>query len=297
MKLFIKALPATRPPFLLLSPICVTLAFALALYNGYSINVFHFVLIIFGAVLSAVAVNTVNEYQDFQSGLDAKTDKTPFSGGSGLLSGKPELANTVKNIALFSSASVILIGLYFCIAVGPSIIFIGMPGMLIIWLYTRWFNKHPWLCYLAPGLGFGLLMIIGSYYLLTNTFSWQLTLLALIPFIQINNLLLLNQYPDIDADKTVGRNHLAIAFGTPLSNHIYLLMSILSMALIIFTQQTYTLPSSMLLSLIPASFSLFSYLGMRRYQHDIAKDIKYLAANALCANLTPVIISLTLFID
>ncbi|WP_448569204.1 prenyltransferase [Thalassotalea ganghwensis] len=297
MNSFIKALPATRPPFLLLSPVCVILSLAFATKQGYTINVWHFVLVIIGAIFSAVAVNTVNEYQDFQSGLDLKTNKTPFSGGSGLLENHPELVSTVKNIAILSSVTVSAIGVYFTLTVGAGIIIIGLLGLLIIWLYTSWLNKHPWLCYLSPGLGFGLLMVLGAHYSLTSDISMQIVLFALIPFLQINNLLLLNQYPDIAADKAAGRNHLVIAYGTNASNIVFLISSLLVLILIIVLQQSFQLPKSILFALVPACLSLYSYIGMHKHHDNIVKDMKYLAANALCVNLTPIVISLALFID
>ena len=46
-------------------------------------------LVLIGAVSAHISVNTFNEYFDFLSGLDAKTVKTPFSGGSGALVENP----------------------------------------------------------------------------------------------------------------------------------------------------------------------------------------------------------------
>jgi 1,4-dihydroxy-2-naphthoate octaprenyltransferase len=56
-------------------------------------------------------------------------------------------------------------------------------------------------------------MVMGAYYVLTGSYSCIAFALSLIPFFLVNNLLLLNQYPDLEADRQVGRRNLLIAFG------------------------------------------------------------------------------------
>ena len=49
-----------------------------------------------------LAVNMLNEYFDFKSGLDFKTQRTPFSGGSGTLPANPHLARQALTTAIVS---------------------------------------------------------------------------------------------------------------------------------------------------------------------------------------------------
>ena len=81
----------TRLPFLILTPACVLLGWGTAHWSQGRINVFHLVLALIGATSAHISVNAFNEYFDFKSGLDFKTQRTPFSGGSGTLPQKPEL--------------------------------------------------------------------------------------------------------------------------------------------------------------------------------------------------------------
>jgi 1,4-dihydroxy-2-naphthoate octaprenyltransferase len=82
-------------PFLILTPACVLLGLGTALSASKSINIHYFILALTGAVSAYISVNTFNEYFDFKSGLDYKTIRTPFSGGSGALPKKPEISNIV----------------------------------------------------------------------------------------------------------------------------------------------------------------------------------------------------------
>ncbi len=47
-------------------------------------------LVLLGALAAHGAVNALNEYADYRSGLDLRTARTPFSGGSGTLVDHPQ---------------------------------------------------------------------------------------------------------------------------------------------------------------------------------------------------------------
>ncbi|MGB1197402.1 MAG: prenyltransferase [Thalassotalea sp.] len=296
MNKLIAALPAMRPPFLLLAPICVCLGASIAHYQQLQINLIDFTLALIGALLSAIAVNTLNEYQDHQTGLDLATTKTPFSGGSGLLGKHPELLSTVLAMAIISSFLTLVIGGYFLSTVGYRIIPIGLSGLSIIWLYTNSLNKIPFACLIAPGIGFGFLIVLGSYIVITKNNSPLVWQLAVIPFLLINNLLLLNQYPDIEADKNAGRNHVVIKYGTRIANLIYLIFTLLATSLVIGLQIYQQLPSLFLLALLPCSLSFIAFKGMVTHQENISEYPKYMIMNVIAANLTPLVMALTLAI-
>ena len=296
MNNFYAALPSIRPPFLLLAPICVCFGASIAAYLQMPFNTLHFILAILGAFLAGIAVNTLNEYQDNQSGLDLITEKTPFSGGSGLLGKHPELASTVIKITFISTLLLFFIGCYFCYVVGVEVAYLGLFGLAIIGLYTKWLNKIPFACLIAPGLGFGVLIPLGSYWVITdsstvNDIVWQLTF---IPFLLINNLLLLNQYPDIKADKTAGRNHIVIKYGVNTANYIYFISALLTAVLIVVLYLYYQLPVAFLLSLLPCSLSFISFGGMVLYKENIALQPRFMVMNVVSANATPVVIALAL---
>ena len=92
---------------------------------------------------------------------------------------------------------------------------IGIVGLALIVTYTQCINHLPLLCLIAPGLGFGVLMVmvVGTQIVLTGEHTPLAWLISLVPFFLVNNLLLLNQYPDIKADSDVGRKNIAIAIG------------------------------------------------------------------------------------
>lgn len=206
-------LRSTRPSFLVLAPLCAGLAITAAWADGHSLATLDALLVLLGALLAHAAVNLFNEHHDFHSGLDELTERTPFSGGSGSLPERPEAADAVRNAAMLCLAGVVAIGLWFLWRAGPVMLLYGLLGIGLVVAYTSWLTRRPWLCLLAPGVGFGLLMVAGSYQALTGTLGATAVAAALIPTLMVSALLLINQLPDIDADRRVGRDHLAIRLG------------------------------------------------------------------------------------
>lgn len=206
-------LRATRPNFLLLALLCVALGIALTGRLLPVMQGFQLMLVVLGAVLAHAAVNLLNEYQDFRSGLDLMTQRTPFSGGSGALPENPEAAPRVLVAALATIAVVVLIGLYFLWLRGLPIVVLGVAGLLLVIGYTRWITRSPWLCLLAPGLGFGPIMILGTQLALGGRPDTATVVVALIVMLLVSVLLLINQIPDVSADRRVGRRHLPIVLG------------------------------------------------------------------------------------
>lgn len=286
-----------RPSFLILSPICVFLGLSTSLAVEPSIDTATFILILIGATLAHIAVNTLNEYEDFKSGLDFKTERTDFSGGSGALPNHPEAAQSVLLIGIISLVLTMLVGGYLTIKHSTQIIPIGIIGVVIILTYTKWINRAPWLCLISPGIGFGILMVIGTHVILANGYHETPWLLSLVPFFLINNLLLLNQYPDITADKSIGRKTLPIAYGLLVSNIIYAISGIVAYMLIAL--HIYNGEISMLsaIALVPIVFFLFALYGALQHTDNIGNHPKFLAANVATATLTPLLLAITMFID
>ncbi|MDL0430816.1 prenyltransferase [Marinobacter sp. TBZ242] len=204
---------ASRPNFLVLAPLCAGLGVALAWQQNEPPALLDTLLVLIGAVLAHAAVNLLNEYEDFTSGLDLITRRTPFSGGSGALPEVPSAARRVLLAAVGALALAIAIGLYFLWLRGLPMLALGAAGVVLVLTYTRWITRLPLICLLAPGLGFGPVMILGSLIALGARLDSAALIVSLISLLLVSELLLINQIPDADADRKVGRRHLAITLG------------------------------------------------------------------------------------
>lgn len=211
---------ASRPNFLVLAPLCAGLGVALAWQQGEPPALLDTILVLMGAVLAHAAVNLLNEYEDFASGLDLITRRTPFSGGSGALPELPAAATRVLIAAFGTLALVIVIGLYFLWLRGLPMLVLGAAGVVLILTYTRWITRSPLICLLAPGLGFGPVMILGSLEALGARLDAAALTVSLVSLLLVSELLLINQIPDADADRKVGRRHLVITLGKPAAGRL-----------------------------------------------------------------------------
>ncbi|MGD2052894.1 MAG: prenyltransferase [Gammaproteobacteria bacterium] len=287
-------LQATRPPFLVLSPVCVFLGTSTAIANGGNIDTTALLLVILAALCAHISVNTLNEYHDFKTGLDFLTTKTPFSGGSGALPQNPAVAGMVLAVGLTALLLTTSIGIYFIVNSGPLLLVMGVVGIVIILTYTQWINRWPLLCLIAPGLGFGVLMVVGTHLVLAGEASNAAWLASLVPFFLVNNLLLLNQYPDIDADRSIGRKHLPIAHGTTISSYIYGLFSLAACTTVLAGVYYGYFPSLGTVALLPAGLSLYSFRGALRHGEKIGAYPHYLATNVAATLLTPLVLGIAI---
>lgn len=286
-----------RGPFLILTPVCVFLGTSNAIFQHVSIDFVALILAFAGALFAHISVNTINEYCDFESGLDLTTHRTQFSGGSGALPGNPDMARSVLGVGILSLLATFSIGVYFFIERGPGIVPIGVVGLLLIVTYTGWINKHPLLCLLAPGLGFGVLMVLGTHYVLAGEYSRLSWVTAAVPFFLVNNLLLLNQYPDIAADRCFGRNHFPIAYTVDGGNVVYALFLLLTVAVLVGGISLGILPALSYIALLPVPLALYSLGGAVLHGEAIGAFPKYLAANVAATILTPLLLGVSLMVS
>ena len=284
----------TRLPFLILTPVCVFLGVSTSMAVGTPIDMGLLILILFGALSAHISVNTLNEYTDFKSGLDIITQKTAFSGGSGALPNSPDTANATLLLGIITLVLAISIGLYLSFERGASILPIGIMGVFLVVTYTKWLNRYPIICMIAPGLGFGVFMVVGTHLILSGAYSNLAWMISLVPFLLINNLLLLNQYPDVEADRTIGRRTFPISFGFSGSNIVYAFSFTITYLLVLFYILEGFIPSLSYIAIVPVLFSVTALLGACRTKSRVGNYPVVLASNVAAAVLTPLLLAISI---
>lgn len=285
-----------RVPFLALAPACAVLGLATAIWTSGPVNPWHFLLALVGAVCAHIGVNALNEYSDFRTGLDYRTARTPFSGGSGTLPQRPELAGQALKTGVGASVIVAFVGLYFLWIRGWSIAPLGILGLVVVVAYTPWLTHSPVSCLIAPGLGFGPLMVMGTDFVLTGRYSATALAASLVPFFLVSDLLLLNQFPDVEADRSVGRRHLPITLGRRASSIVYGAFLLSAYLSIIAGVAARLLPAASLLGLATLVLAAPAAIGAYRHADDTAKLKPAMAMNVVVNLATPVLVALGLFL-
>jgi 1,4-dihydroxy-2-naphthoate octaprenyltransferase len=296
MKSLKPLLGTMRLPFVILAPACVLVGLGTAYNQTGVVNWFYSLMAVIAGVSAHISVNAFNEYFDFKTGLDARTQKTPFSGGSGTLQSHPELARGALVISWTSLGITALIGLFFLFRWGWEALPIGILGLFLLYGYTAWMVYNPILCLIAPGLGFGPLMVLSTHYALTGTLSFQAFTASLVPFFLVSNLLLLNQFPDLEADRSVGRRHYPVLLGRTASGYIYIAF-LITTYLVIGAGVFYgVLPPFALLGLLTLFFAVQIIPNVWKNAENVPALIPSLGQNVLVNLLTPVLLAAGLFI-
>ncbi len=285
-----------RIPFLILPPTCVGIGAATAYFSGFELNILYLILALVGALCAHISVNSLNEYDDFKSGLDFKTEQTSFSGGSKTLPNNPESARMALITGAVSLIITALIGLYFVYARGLMILPIGIAGLLIIVAYTKWITKSPLLCLIAPGLGFGTLMVMGTHFVLTGEYSWIAFVASLVPFFLVSDLLLLNQFPDVEPDKSFGRKHLPITVGKKAGVRIYGTLLACTYLSVVIGYLLGVLPFQSLLALAAIALAIPVMAGVVKNAESTPKLIPFMGMNVVLIILTHILLITGLFL-
>ena len=221
-----------RPKFLTLPLVCIFAGYAVSLEYLTQAPLLDILLVIILGLSAHISVNAFNEYFDFKSGLDFTTRRTPFSGGSGTLVNAPHLASKAKGLAVIALVVTSVTGLLLIYRHGWQLLTLGLVGVTVIYTYTQYLNRSPWLCLIAPGVGFGLCMTLGAAWVFSGHLHPGAWVMAILMTLLVVNLLLLNQFPDVNADRAIGRRHFPIVFGLRTSARFFALLHSIAFSLI-----------------------------------------------------------------
>jgi len=205
-----------RAPFFTAAILPVLIAAAFVFWEKDAFDLFLILVTVAGTVSLHAGTNMINDYFDYKSGDDARNQaRTPFNGGSpflieGMLKPKSVLATALMAFGVGG-----LIGLYLAWTITWWILPLGVIGGLLGLLYVapKVNLAGRGVGEIAVGLGFGPLMTMGTYLVLTGDISWISFLIGLPIGFLILLVLYINQFPDMEADASVGKDHWVVRLG------------------------------------------------------------------------------------
>jgi 1,4-dihydroxy-2-naphthoate octaprenyltransferase len=271
-------------PSLLMSFLLVSLGTAVAAREGL-FNLAYYVLAIIGVTLTQNAVNVLNDYYDYRTGVDAATVKTPFSGGSKFLVSGQIRPTSALSFGLGSLLLAIPIGAYFVLTRGIALLGLVAIAAISVYFYSNTFARI-YLGEFLAGLNLGPLAIIGAYFVQTATISVGAVAVGLAPGIMIANVLFLNEMPDLEADAAGGRKNIPILLGRGRSAKLYALLEALAVAWIPVSVIFGLTPPPTLIALTALPFAAKAIKVTLREFSNTGKLVPALAANIATAYLT-----------
>ncbi len=269
-----------------------------------SFSVIDAVVLVLGVVIAHASVNLFNEYSDSQTGIDDNTQRTPFSGGTGMIqSGKttPLAVSTAAWTTLFWA---FLIGLYFTIMSHWMVMVIMIIGAVSIVFYTTHFAKVL-LGEFFAGLSLGSLVVIGAFVAMTGSgaesvcplFPGEVIIIAIPPGILTFLLLFLNEFPDADVDKEGGRFHLIILLGRKKASYLYVAGLALTYAFIIAAPLSGLSSWWVLLGCLTIPVAAKAGMTALKYSEDIPKLVPALGMNVIVVLATDLLLAVAIVLE
>jgi 1,4-dihydroxy-2-naphthoate polyprenyltransferase len=189
-----------------------------------------FVAALIGSVFIQIGTNLVNDYSDAKRGADTVDRLGPVRvTASGLVAPRSVLVATWVAFAIATIA-----GVYLATVAGWEIIVVGIVSIIAGVLYTG--GPRP---YGYAGLGelfvflfFGLVAVNGSYYVqLEEIAALPVVLSVAIGFLS-TAILVVNNVRDMDTDRRVGKNTLAVRLGRERTRRFYVALIALAYVLL-----------------------------------------------------------------
>jgi 1,4-dihydroxy-2-naphthoate octaprenyltransferase len=271
-------LGVARAPFLLLPVTLVAAGAAASAYTG-AFGWGPTLLALIGLVLLHAAVNALNEASDMASGIDLRTTRTPFSGGSGTL---PAGRLSVRATRLFAYACAVvggLVGGWFALRLGPLFALLMAVGAAAVLFYSDVFARTG-VGELMAGLGLGALPVWGAAWV-QGPPPGPAALWAGVPACFMTfDLLLLNEFPDEEADRAGGRKNLVLLLGRKGAALVYAGAAALTPLAIVVAVTLRVFPLLALVAVIP------SLLLLKPLAWAFGDTRKPVPVPALAANVT-----------
>jgi 1,4-dihydroxy-2-naphthoate octaprenyltransferase len=243
-------LGVARAPFLALPVTLVAAGAAAAAHDG-AFGWAPTALALAGLLLLHAAVNALNEASDMTSGIDLQTTRTPFSGGSGTL---PAGLLSVRATRAFAYSCALvggLIGGWFVLRLGSGFALLMAAGAAAVLFYSDVFARIG-LGEIVAGLGLGALPVWGAAWVQGRP-PGAAALWAGVPaFFMTFDLLLLNEFPDEQADRAGGRKNIVLLLGRRGAARVYASAAALTPASIVAAVALGALPWPALAAVLPS---------------------------------------------
>ncbi|MDM8565773.1 1,4-dihydroxy-2-naphthoate octaprenyltransferase [Candidatus Halobeggiatoa sp. HSG11] len=260
---------ATRPQFftVIILPILLGTAIAWRL-QGVFVPIY-FALSLLAGIFIQAGTNVLNDYFDHLNQTDEfnHSPLTPFAGGSRMIQNNILTVNETYWFGLILVSIAIIIGSFLVSVRGLPLLWIGLFGVLSGYFYSAppFSLVDKGIGELLIGLNFGILAVLGAYYVQTQTLS-PIAVIASLPLAAlVTAILYINEFPDHNADKQAGKNNLVVRFGLTSARPLYAILIGLSFIVVAVGVIFESLPLFSLTCLLALPLGFFAIKSL--YNH------------------------------
>lgn len=204
-------LRAIRIRFLLASIISVALGLAINSWQNNTFDIGFAALTFVGVAALHASVDLLNDYWDYKRQIDTDTQRTKFSGGTGVLPEgllKPQQVYRAGMLMLIIGSAV---GAFFIFERGITIaVILGFAIVSIYFYSTRIVDSGLGEVFVAIK---GAMIVLGTYFVQSSHITSEPIIAGIVSGVLSSTVLFVNSFPDYDADKKHGRKTLVIVLG------------------------------------------------------------------------------------
>ena len=255
---------ATRVPFLTATFVPIMLGAVIARNDGFSAWWLMLLALIGGSAIH-LGLNVANDVSDATSGADdANVNPTMFSGGSRMIQYGMVSLKAMRMASAACYAVGIAIGLFLTVTRGIELLWIGVAGVFLSIFYTAPPFKlvHRGLGEVAVALGFGPIMVLGTYFVIAQRMTFEAFYASLPVALLIMLVLYVNQVPDRPADEKAGKRTIVVRLGKGAIVKGYAASVIATYLLIVVGAVAGILPIWSLIALATIPLALQVYKGL-----------------------------------
>ena len=281
----------SRIPFLSVGILPLILGFILAWRWGYRGPFGLYLLSATAVILIMWMTYYLGEWNDLE-GDRINHNFNRFSGGSRVLVKEILPAWVSLLLGYGCLAGAILIGIYIYLQYRTDLrtLLLGGLGIFFGFFYSskpiRW--SYHGLGEILIGFCYGWLPIATGFFLFTGFFISQILLLSIPVGLSIFNVILINEFPDEEADRAVGKKNLVVRFGKERMGDLYIGLSLLTG--FSFIKMMWGIGHSpywlLLFSGIPSFLILWNLIQIWRGNYHDHKKRELLSRNTLFVNLS-----------
>ena len=214
------------------------------------------------ALMAHAGINVLNDYFDALSGCDAANSERlyPFTGGSRFIQNGVLSAQATGAFGYTLLALVAVAGLWLSAHCGPTLLAVGLAGLLVGWVYSA-----PPLQLVNRGMGElavtcgWLLIMIGTDFVQRHALHVAPIASGMAYALLVANLLFINQFPDAKADARAGKRTLVVRLGVQRARWGYGLLAGLGALWVAGCVAVGALPPLALLSLLSLAASAAAF--------------------------------------
>ncbi|MFO7623752.1 MAG: prenyltransferase [Anaerolineales bacterium] len=266
-----KWLISTRAAVLIMTFISGAIAGILAFRDGH-FNLWYFLLLEIGLVLSHATNNLFNDYTDYIKGVDQDNYYRSQYGPQPLVHGLMN-KRQILTYALVTGLSALAAGLVLVMIHGTLALVLLLAGIFFVLFYT-FPLKYIALGEIAVLIVWGPLMIGGGYFVITGNWDWNVVLASLPYALGVTTVIFGKHVDKYDVDKAKRIHTLPVLLGEKASRFVIVNMFMLQYLSVIYLTLTGFFTPVLLVVLL-ALPSFFKVLPMFRAPRPVEKPTDF----------------------